>query len=52
MIRKMQSAQLPQVTNLNSWEDPAERWRYECRSEQEDTVRMEPLEEYVGGPMR
>ena len=30
----------------------AERWRHECRSEQEDTVWMEQLEEDAGGPKR
>ena len=31
---------------------PAERWRHECRHEQEDTVWMEQLEEDVRRPMR
>ena len=46
---KIQYAQLPYVTNFKYLGTP---WRYEYRSEREDTVWMENLEEDVRGPMR
>ena len=45
----MQSAELPQVTEFK-YLHPAERWWHAYRSEQEDTVLMEQLEEDVWRP--
>ena len=39
---KIQSAQLPHLYRIQiSGKQSVERWRYECRSKQEDTVWME-----------